>query len=293
MSHSSTPNQTVARIGLIADTHMPYRWRELPTAVTNLFTGVDFILHAGDVGQLWVLDALSHIAPVIAVHGNDDSPEATRELPYQQLVSIAGQRLLLWHSHYADPAAEHASRTGDISPARNIAAAQRVGANVVLFGHWHIPFTYEQDGVLVINPGAIASGNLFHRQTVQSVAQLWLSANGRIQVTHHDLANPQRPFAPQVEWSAGFAANLAPYQQPIYAPPIMQCLTMPAIRQDPALQAAQRPLLALLHRLSFRVWDGEIEQITIPILLDALATDQAIPETAVCHIHTLLEKPVA
>jgi putative phosphoesterase len=59
----------VARIGLISDTHMPQRCAALPDAVFDALKGVDLILHAGDVGELWVLDHLSTIAPVVAVHG--------------------------------------------------------------------------------------------------------------------------------------------------------------------------------------------------------------------------------
>ncbi|NJM07720.1 metallophosphoesterase family protein, partial [Candidatus Gracilibacteria bacterium] len=72
----------------------------LPAPVFSALAGVDLILHAGDVGELRVLDALSALAPVIAVHGNDETEEAQRELPYQQLISAGGQRLLLTHAHY-------------------------------------------------------------------------------------------------------------------------------------------------------------------------------------------------
>ena len=49
----------------------------LPASLLDIFAGVDLILHAGDIGELWVLDELSHIAPVVAVHGNDETAEAT------------------------------------------------------------------------------------------------------------------------------------------------------------------------------------------------------------------------
>ena len=58
MNHHRT-----VRIGLISDTHMPERWPSLPPAIFELFKGVDLLLHAGGVGELWVLDQLSAIAP--------------------------------------------------------------------------------------------------------------------------------------------------------------------------------------------------------------------------------------
>jgi predicted phosphodiesterase len=54
---------------------------ELPASVHTILNGVDLILHAGDVAELWVLDRLSELAPVVAVHGNDDTAEAAWVLP--------------------------------------------------------------------------------------------------------------------------------------------------------------------------------------------------------------------
>src|SRR5438270_12851219 len=100
-------------LGVISDTHMPQRCAELPAALKDVFCDVNLILHAGDVGELWVLDQLGDIAPVIAVHGNDETPDAQRELPYQQVVMIGGQRIVLCHSHHPDYATEMALRKDD------------------------------------------------------------------------------------------------------------------------------------------------------------------------------------
>jgi len=83
--------RVVACFGLISDTHMPKRWRELPPAVFDLLQGVDLVLHAGDVGELWVLDQLSTIAPTLAVHGNDVTEEAQRELQQTEAEFQASQ----------------------------------------------------------------------------------------------------------------------------------------------------------------------------------------------------------
>ena len=55
------------RIGLVSDTHMPERCDALPASLCAALGGVDLLLHAGDVGELLVLDRLSAIAPVVAV----------------------------------------------------------------------------------------------------------------------------------------------------------------------------------------------------------------------------------
>ncbi|MBC8074637.1 MAG: hypothetical protein H7Y32_01055, partial [Chloroflexales bacterium] len=52
-------DDVVACIGLVSDTHMPQRCAALPPALFAALRGVDLLLHAGDVGELWVLDQLS------------------------------------------------------------------------------------------------------------------------------------------------------------------------------------------------------------------------------------------
>src|SRR5262245_761377 len=91
---------------------MPGRLARLPGAIVRALRGVDLLLHAGDVGELRVLDELSAVAPLVAVHGNDDTPESRRELPFQQLL-LRGRRILLSHGHQPDRAAELAFRVGD------------------------------------------------------------------------------------------------------------------------------------------------------------------------------------
>jgi putative phosphoesterase len=206
-----------ARLGLISDTHMPRRCAELPAAVFDVLRGVDLLLHAGDVGELWVLDRLSAIAPVIAVHGNDETAEAERELPYRQLVVAGGARILLTHGHYPDRAAEMASREDDAwepKLARRAAMGRRAGARVVVFGHTHIPMAVARDGVLLVNPGAIASPNPATQQRIQTVAILFIRDDGAPFVTHVDLSHPDRPFAPRIDWQAGFRAAHARFTAP-------------------------------------------------------------------------------
>jgi uncharacterized protein len=73
------------RIGIISDTHGLLR----PEAERRL-TGVDHIVHAGDIGRPEIIDALRRIAPVTAIRGNVDSGEWAREYPDAKLVRLAG-----------------------------------------------------------------------------------------------------------------------------------------------------------------------------------------------------------
>lgn len=219
------PGRIVACLGLISDTHMPKRWPALPAAVFEALRGVDLVLHAGDVGELWVLDELSAIAPVVAVHGNDETDEARRALPYQQVIAVGGRRLFLCHSHFADREAEMASRVGDDWRSkldRYAAQARQAGATVYVLGHLHIPFFVEHEGVWLVNPGAIASSTFLARQTRQTVARLMLRDDGRPFVVHIDLAQPEQPHVPAIDWRAGFSAAAGQYSTNFAHPRLRQ-----------------------------------------------------------------------
>ena len=59
-------------IGLISDTHVPDRIKEIPKKVLEAFDGVDLIIHSGDLTSIKVIEDLEKIAPVIAIQGNMD-----------------------------------------------------------------------------------------------------------------------------------------------------------------------------------------------------------------------------
>ena len=206
-----------ACLGLISDTHYGDRLNALPPIVHQIFEGTDLILHAGDVGRLEILDELGRTAPAIAVHGNDEAfPEAQRELPYQQLLHVAGHRIVLTHAHHPDHAQEMESRKDDSwTPklARRAAFGHRAGAQIVVYGHTHIPTDVTHDGVRLINPGALASGNRKTRQSCKTVALLYLNTDGGASVVHVDLAAPDRPFPLTIDWDQGFRAAMLRFQE--------------------------------------------------------------------------------
>lgn len=124
------------RIGLISDTHGLF-----DPAIPRLFSGVDHILHAGDIGPPRILDQLEAIAPVTAVLGNTDSPlPGIRETEFIELSSLG----CLVH-HIVDPDALQPNLL------RRISLNQ---PRLILFGHTHKPFASERDGILFLNPGS-------------------------------------------------------------------------------------------------------------------------------------------
>lgn len=275
----------VACVGLISDTHYPLRCEQLPPAIFEIFAGVDLLLHAGDVGELAVLDQLSRIAPVIAVHGNDEATIAEQVLPYQQVLALHGRRVLLWHSHYPDRQEEMASRVDDAMVPklqRTVDRAKRAGATIAIFGHWHIPLVYERDGVTVVNPGAIASGNFFSRQLLQSVALLFLLRNGNHEIVHIDIATPEQPFTPVCEWPVEFKATLVRFSESIFTPEAEALLH----RMRPQLsEALRQALIPMLLPLIQRCWRREMDVISLPMLMEILSMADALTPALRVELH--------
>ncbi|MEJ7756617.1 MAG: metallophosphoesterase family protein [Nocardioidaceae bacterium] len=63
------------RVAVLSDTHAPRHWKTMPVRVAEIVTGVDLILHAGDVCAPQVLDELAAFAPVRVVLGNNDGSD--------------------------------------------------------------------------------------------------------------------------------------------------------------------------------------------------------------------------
>ena len=269
-------NDLAAVIGLLSDTHMPMRRRTLPENLGDILRGVDFLLHAGDVGELWVLDQLSTIAPVIAVHGNDDSDDAQRELPFQQIIGVAGQRILLWHSHYADWREEMASRVhNDLrrSLQRSINQARQVGAKIAVIGHWHIPLTYRAGDLLLINPGALASGNEFTRMLINTLALLFITRTGEAHVVHIDLAAPEQPYVPEFDWDAGFTNVGNLFARSILAPELAPAVHFMRTNFSRDEIMAIRPIIAAK---AMPIWERASGELTLADVEEAITNTSAL-----------------
>jgi uncharacterized protein len=131
------------RVVVLADTHAPRRWRSCPPRVAEHLRGADLILHAGDVCTAAVLDELAGYAPVTAVVGNNDGRDVadwgaaeTAEL------ELAGLRVAMIHD--SGPA------TGRIGRMRRRFPA----AELVVFGHSHVPLDESAGGLRIFNPGS-------------------------------------------------------------------------------------------------------------------------------------------
>jgi putative phosphoesterase len=128
-------------IGVISDTHIPY-FKELPKSIWEHFTGVELIIHAGDLSVLSVISELETIAPVLAVQGNVEEDEVIRKLPIKREIVVGHCRFGVVHI------------LGDSHNREGIARQEFPNARCVVFGHSHIPWNQEHNGLLLFNPGS-------------------------------------------------------------------------------------------------------------------------------------------
>jgi putative phosphoesterase len=132
------------RVAIVADTHSqphPNTLRELAALRP------DAILHAGDIGDLHVLDDLATVAPVLAIRGNIDT--RAHALPDILVLDVEGgarsQRILLLHIGVYGP-----KLRADVA---RLARAE--GASLVVCGHSHVPFIGREGNLIVFNPGSV------------------------------------------------------------------------------------------------------------------------------------------
>jgi uncharacterized protein len=133
------------RLGVISDTHGLLR-----PEVFDVFSGVDHIVHGGDVGRPAILDELGALAPVTAVYGNTDGWDLRSRLPQVATIELDGFTIVITHG----------DQFGSPTPEKLQAAFS--DAEIIVFGHTHRPLLTLVDVVVtVMNPGG-AGPRRFH-----------------------------------------------------------------------------------------------------------------------------------
>ena len=159
--HIDLPDGRPLKLVMVADTHS--RPHERSAALIEA-ERPDAILHAGDIGDLAVLDGLARIAPLFAIRGNIDTH--ARDLPDVLTLEVsdgAGTllKLLLFHIAVYGP-----KLRGDAAR-----LARELGATLVVCGHSHVPFIGKDRGLSVFNPGSIGPRR-FHLPIVFGVLEV-------------------------------------------------------------------------------------------------------------------------
>ena len=133
-------------IGLISDTHIPSRAMDIPKEVFTSFEHVDYIIHAGDLVELSVIDMLEQIAPVLAVHGNMDTLETKNALPSLNSLKILDKKIGVMHNPDILQGMDKMRELTKIN-----------GFNVMVYGHTHNANIKWEENILYINPGSPTS----------------------------------------------------------------------------------------------------------------------------------------
>lgn len=142
----------------------------------------DLILHAGDIGDLTVLETFGAIAPTLAVRGNIDERSA-RDVPDSLTLDLHDQgrtvlTLLLTHIALGGPKIR--------ADAARLARAQK--ASLIVCGHSHVPFAGVDRGLTVFNPGSIGP----RRFTLPILFGVLELTRQGMQVRHVDCETGQR-----------------------------------------------------------------------------------------------------
>lgn len=132
------------RIVVVSDSHGAAGRLSTILTVAEQAGPIDAIIHLGD--GYWDLRELNtDLPPVYQVAGNCD-PFRSDTLDF---VTLSGAKLLLTHGHY-----QHVREgTDDL-----LALAIDNQCHAALYGHTHIQKMSWQNGILLLNPGAVNDG---------------------------------------------------------------------------------------------------------------------------------------
>lgn len=132
------------RVVMTADTHVPRRAKDLPAALWQAIDAADVVVHAGDWVDAALLDAMQERARhLVGVWGNNDGAALRARLPETAYDDVGGVRLAVVHE------------TGGRAGRERRCDAAFGGADVVVFGHSHIPWdSMTPGGLRLLNPGS-------------------------------------------------------------------------------------------------------------------------------------------
>lgn len=131
------------RVVVLADTHLPKRGRDLPAEVWDAVEDADLVVHAGDWVDVATLDRLeARSRRLLACWGNNDGPDLRDRLPEVARATVEGVRVAVVHE------------TGARQRRGERMRAAYPDADLLVFGHSHIPWDTTHDGLRLLNPGS-------------------------------------------------------------------------------------------------------------------------------------------
>lgn len=130
------------KIGLMSDTH-----GHLDKKLLEVFSSVDEIWHAGDIGNIALAEELQKFKPLFAVYGNIDGGDLRKEFTEDLVLQRGGLKILMTHI---------GGYPGHYSPhARKLIETTK--PDLFVCGHSHILRVMRDEKysrMLCMNPGA-------------------------------------------------------------------------------------------------------------------------------------------
>lgn len=154
------------KVAVLADTHTKGMSRTVPMGAWPYLESADHILHAGDVVDPGLLHELQALAPLTIVMGNCDGADV-REFGAGDTAEVTLDAVTIGMVHDAGQRDGRHHRMRKTFP----------NARVVVFGHSHIPWNEDRDGLLLFNPG---SPTWKRRAPFTSMGLLWID-NGTVE----------------------------------------------------------------------------------------------------------------
>lgn len=157
------------KIGVISDTHV-LGDTSLPKKLMEDFKTADMVLHAGDITDPKIIDALKKVCKnVIAVYGNMDPADIRRGLKDKEIIAAGKHTIGLMHG--AGHPAQLIEWLGE--------AFKKDKVDVIVFGHSHAPVNEVRNGVLFFNPGS-ATDKVFASANYYGILEINDTVKGKI-----------------------------------------------------------------------------------------------------------------
>lgn len=140
------------KIGIISDTH-----NILSNTIYRYFEDVEHIFHAGDIGNIKILDDLRKIAPVSAVYGNIDDAQIKHLIPGIIFEEFENKIICLVHN------------IGSVKHFSYDLFKKNRTANIIIHGHTHHPSFDEYQNKIFINPGSASFPRNLSNRTIAKI----------------------------------------------------------------------------------------------------------------------------
>lgn len=154
------------KIGVLSDTHLHQVTKEFVWIYDQYLSGMDLVLHAGDLVSTDVIDFLN-AKDFHGVCGNMDPVDVKQRLPEKKILNLAGYRIGLIHGWGQSDGLED----------RILPLFHHV--NIIVYGHSHIASNHTRGGILFFNPGTATGYSASGKHSI-GILELGETAQGEI-----------------------------------------------------------------------------------------------------------------